>query len=345
MRRAHCIIAASLSCALTVGTALGAPKSVTEATTADKNAAAAAYRKAMADFDKNDLEKALEGFRRSYDIVRSPNSHFMIARTLARLGRNVEAYEELNGTIAEADGLGDKYEDTVHAAYAKLDEIKPRIGFVVVTVANAPKGTVAVVGDETIDEKRFGKQVPALPGETTVTVTPPGKAKRTQKVTVEAGSEATVRFDLSAPPPEEAPPEPVWHAPYFVEVEAEFGGETLSLPYPATRGVGPGVRASFPVMPRGFVGNRDNFAISTGVDWILTSTDPHFLVPLELQWNFWVTEAFSVRVEPGAAVQLGAGNRVVPSVYAGARYRIWKQLYVHGRIGVPLGAAGLSMFW
>jgi hypothetical protein len=298
----------------------------------------------MVAFDKNDLEQALKGFQDSYGIVRSPNSHFMVARTLARLGRNVEAYNELNATIAEADGLGDKYEDTVHAAYAKLDEIKPRISFVVVTVANAPKGTRVAAGDEPIDEKKLGKPVAVLPGETVITAIVPGQPKRTQKVTIEPGATGEARIDLSTPPPDAKPPAHVYHAPYVVEIEGQVIGETLAPPNPASRGAGLGGRASFPILPTGFLGTRDNFALSTGIDWVATSTDPHFIVPFELQWNFWITDDLSIRLEPGAAVLFGAGNRVVPSLYGGARYRIWKQLYVHARAGVPLAAIGLSLF-
>jgi hypothetical protein len=333
-----------VACCLAPVHGFAASKSVDEATAAEKNAAAQAYRKAMAEFDKNQLEQALKGFQDSYGIVRSPNSHFMIARTLARLGRNVEAYNELNATITEADGLGPKYEETVHAAYSKLDEIKPRISFVVVNVANAPKGTVVAAGDEPVNEKQLGKPVAVLPGETAVTATAPGQTKRTQKVTVAPGATGEVRFDMSTPPPEAKPPEHVYHAPYFVELEGQVVGETLAPPYPATRGAGLGARASFPVVPTGVLGTRDNFALSSGIDWIATSTDPHFIVPFEVQWNFWLIDDLSIRLEPGAAILFGAGTRVVPSLYAGVRYRLWKQLYVHARAGVPLAAIGLSLF-
>jgi hypothetical protein len=310
---------------------VAAGKSVTEATAADKNAAANAYKSAMAAFDKNELETALKGFRESYEKVKSPNSHFMIARTLARLGRNAEAYDELNGVIAEAGELGEKYEDTVHAAYAKLDE-------------HGPKEATVVVGDDKLDPARLGKPVPVLPGETAVTVSQPGKDKRTQKVQVEAGATAEVKFDLATRDPEKPPPEPVYHGPYRVELEASVVGETLAPPYPVTRGAGAGLRAAFPVVDRGVLGNMDNFALSTGLDWIGTSTDPHFYIPAQLQWNVWLIEELSLRLEPGAAVMFGAGStRVVPSLFAGVRYQIYKSFYVHGRVGIPIAGIGVSL--
>jgi hypothetical protein len=324
---------------------VAAGKSVNDATAAEKKAAADAYRSAMASFDKNEFEVALKGFRESYEKVKSPNSHFMIARTLARLGRNAEAYDELNGVIAEAGELGEKYEDTVHAAYAKLDEIKPRIGFVVVTIENGPKETTVMVGEDKLDPARLGKPVAVLPGDTTITVSPPGKDKRTQQAHVEAGATAEVKFNLATRDPAKPPPEPTFHAPYRVELEASVVGETLAPPYPVTRGAGAGVRAAFPVIDRGVLGTQDNFALSTGLDWIGTSTDPHFYIPAELQWNIWLTKEFSLRLEPGAAVMFGAGStKVVPSLFAGARYQIYKSLYVHGRIGIPIAGIGVSLF-
>jgi hypothetical protein len=326
---------------------VAAGKSVSEATAAEKKAAADAYKSAMTAFDKNELEAALKSFHESYDQVKSPNSRFMIARTLARLGRNAEAYDELNGVIADAGELGEKYEDTVHAAYAKLEEIKPRIGFVIVTVEHGPKEAAIVVGEDKLDPARLGKPVAVLPGDTQVTITvpPPGKEKRAQKVHVEAGQTAEVKFDLARRDPAKPPPEPVYHAPYRVELEASVVGETLAPPYPITRGAGAGVRAAFAVVDKGVLGTMDNFALSTGLDWIGTSTDPHFFIPAELQWNLWLTREFSLRFEPGAAVMFGAGKtQVVPSLFVGARYKIWKGLHIHGRVGIPIAGIGVSYF-
>ena len=347
MRRSLPILL-SILCLFWAARAAAEGKSVNEATAAEKNAAAASYRQAMTAFDKNDFEAALKGFRESYEKVKSPNSRFMIARTLARLGRNAEAYEELNGVIADAGELGSKYEDTVHAAYAKLDEIKPRIGFVVVTIEHAPKDTTVVVGEDKVPLDRLRKPVAVLPGDTEITVTAPGKTKRTKKVHVNAEATEEVKFDLATagpPEPGKPPPEHVYHAPYRVELEASVVGETLAPPYPITRGAGAGLRAAFPVVDEGVLGTMDNFALSVGVDWIGTSTDPHFYIPAQFQWNIWLTDEFSLRLEPGAAVMLEAGPvKVVPSLLAGVRYKIWKNLLVQGRVGIPIAGIGLSLF-
>jgi hypothetical protein len=340
--RAASLVSALLAFLL-AASALAAGKPVDEATAADKKNAAAAYTRAMSDFDKERLEPALQGFRDSYNIVQSPNSHFMIARTLVRLGRNDEAYDELNAVIKEADGLGEKYADTVHAAYSKLDEIKPRIGFVVVTLVNAPKGTTVKLGDQPLDPDRIGKPVAVLPGETVVYAFPPERKKYTEKVTIAGGATESVSFDLAVPPKDAPPPEKIYHAAYRVELEGEAVGESLAPPDPVTRGAGAGVRASFVVVPTAVLGTRDNLALSTGFEWIGTSTDPHFWVPFELQWNVWLSEAFSLRFEPGAAVMFGAGTRVAPSLYAGLEWHFAKRWSLVGRAGIPVCTVGLSL--
>ncbi|HEX7672233.1 MAG TPA: hypothetical protein VF395_21705, partial [Polyangiaceae bacterium] len=168
---------ATLALALSVFASTSAhagSKSVDEATAQEKKEAGATYANALADFDKNRFDEALAGFRESYGHVRSPNSHFMIARTLAKLGRNAEAYTELDAVITEADALGERYSDTTHAAREKREEIRPRVALITINVAHAKKGTMYSVAGDVVDPDRLGKPMALLPGETKVVVTPPG---------------------------------------------------------------------------------------------------------------------------------------------------------------------------
>ena len=182
-RGVHAVAGLGMVAALLAASpAHAAGKSVDEATAAEKSEAGNRYSAAMADFERNEFEKALAGFRESHGIVRSPNSRFMIARTLAKLGRNAEAYTELDAVIADASALGERYSDTVTAAFAKKEEIRPRVGLVTVTLAGAPKNTRVLVGDEELPADRVGKPVAVLPGESVVTaITPDGKRRTTTR--------------------------------------------------------------------------------------------------------------------------------------------------------------------
>jgi hypothetical protein len=324
------------------GVAFATGKTVDEATPADRAEAGNIYAAAMADFDHNDLQKALAGFRDSYGKVKSPNSHFMIARTMARLGQNAEAYAELERVVAEAEALGGRYADTVQAAHAKMDEIRPRVGFVVVTPENAPKGTSVLVGEETLPAEKVGKPVAVLPGDNKITVvTPNGREERT--VTVAAGDTKTVSIDLGATAPVEAV-EPEIHQPYRLEVEAAVIGEVTNPPGGTNRGAGIGGRVAVPILPRLILGNRDNLAICAGADYSWTSADRHVWIPVVAQWNIWITSDFSARLEPGVALVVGNGTYVRPAGYLGLRYRVYRHLYITGRVGVPDATIGASLF-
>jgi hypothetical protein len=343
VRRAS--ILALLASLLGAAPALAAGKSVTEASPEEATEAGNLYAGAMAEFDRNELEKALAGFRNSYGHVRSPNSHFMVARTLARLGRNTEAYTELEAVVTEADALGDRYADTAHAAREKRDETRARIGLLTVTVGHAPKGTKVLVADEPLDPAMIGKPVPVLPGDTTVSAVTPDGERHPRTVAVAAGASATVELELAKPAQAQAKvaPEPNYHPRYRVELEAHAVGETQDPPGNATRGAGAGGRVAVELLKTGLLGTTDSLAIAAGGDWIGTSTDAHTWVPLVLQWNLWLTPALSLRFEPGAAVMVGAGTYVNPALFAGARFRVFHNLYVSGRVGIPGATLGASL--
>ncbi len=324
--------------------ALGAGKSVDEATAAEKAEASNAFTAAMANFDHGDFKQALAGFKASYDEVRSPNSHFMIARTMAKLGQNPEAYAELEAVVTEADALNGRYADTSTAAHAKMDEILPRIGLLVVTLENAPKGTDVLVGNDRVDPAQLGQPLPELPGATIVTAVTPTGASYPHKVTLVAGDKTTLPIDIAADAAAAAPAAPKTspRTHYRVEIEGHVMGETLG-PQSATRGAGFGALAALELLHTGVFGLGDSFAVAAGLDWSATSTDPHFWIPVLAQWNVWLFPALSFRLEPGVAMLTGAGTRVTPALYAGLRYQVYKRLCITGRVGIPGATIGASL--
>lgn len=340
----------AIACALlaTPRSAQAGGKAVEAATEMERKEAGELYTAAMTDFESDRYEPALEGFRRSYDIVRSPNSHFMIARSLARLGRNIEAWDELDAVIAEARALGERYGDTVTAAYAKQDEIRPRLGLLTVTTRDLPKDTRVTVGGERLAPEKLGHAVAVLPGDTVVAFVARDGRQDSRKVHLDGGKSASIELAPGpAPSGKEEPSLPyverARHERYRVEIEAHLALEVLNPPGRATRGVGPGGRLSVEVLPTGLVpGINDGLAVTAGADWIGTSTDPHVIIPAALQYDLWLTEGMSVLFEPGVAVLLGAGTRVSPDVAAGIRVRLWKNLHAVGRLGIPAASVGLS---
>jgi hypothetical protein len=197
-------VALAVVCAPTVAWSQGAaPGSATEE---QKQQAREYFTTAMAAWQDKRFEEALQGFRGSYDIVASPNSHLMGVRTLVSLSRNAEAYGEAQAVVAEAEEAAasePKYEATAQAAREIVAKLRPLIGLVTVVGADQaaePDGTLTVAG-RAIERPRWSEPVAVEPGEVTVMLggLPP------KHVTAVAGGDHSV--DLTpAPPPE---PEPI----------------------------------------------------------------------------------------------------------------------------------------
>ena len=58
-----------------------------------KQQALQAYAEGKRAFGEGHFEEALSSFRSSYAALASPNSHLMIGKSLAEMGRLVDAYE------------------------------------------------------------------------------------------------------------------------------------------------------------------------------------------------------------------------------------------------------------
>jgi hypothetical protein len=330
-----------------------ADKAPESASADDKRRAQELYDGAMKSFDQDDYDNALRGFQGSYAAVKSPNSHFMVARSLARLGRNVEAYKELSLVIEECEARGSRYSDTEQAAYAKRDEVVPRIGLLTVSMGNAPKGTQVLVGEEKLGPADLGKPIAVLPGETTVTAITPNGKKHTQKVTLRTGTSGNVELDI---PKEERrkekkpAAEPAFdersYPNYAAELAIHAVGETVTPSDVDSRGAGLGGRLYINILPSGLIeGASENLAIGAGADYILSSTRKHILVPVTAQWNFWLAEHFSIFFEPGVNMVFGAGTHVQPAVYAGLRYVLGSSFAITGKAGIPDATVGISVLF
>ncbi len=186
--------------------AAGAP--VDQATDAQKQEAQKLFLDAKKSFDEKQMEKALTGFRASYDTVASPNSLLMVARTLVALDRVEEAYttyEEATRVAQEAAGKDKKYEPAVEAAKKELEELRPRIALVTLDVVGATPDTELFVNDQPVARDQWGKEMPVRVGAASVTAKAPGKPDFQQDLTISGGA-STQRIDLQtfwtpAPPP------------------------------------------------------------------------------------------------------------------------------------------------
>lgn len=141
------------------------------------------------------------------------------------------------------------------------------------------------------------------------------------------------------------------HPDYSLDLEFHFGVSLLQGQFPNSgTGFGPGARLTVPVMHNGFVQTINNsIAVGVGFDWIHfgsfdTEAVDDFFIPIVLQWNFWLTEQWSVFGEPGFAPLLRTQDRstVTGVINGGARWLISENFTVMFRAGYPISSIGIS---
>ena len=87
------------------------------------------------------------------------------------------------------------------------------------------------------------------------------------------------------------------------EIEPHLLFRGLLLPE-SDNGFGLGVRATIPIVENGFVSSINNsVGIGFGLDWLAYRGAGlnQFIVPVVMQWNFFLTKSWSVFAEPGVA--------------------------------------------
>lgn len=125
------------------------------------------------------------------------------------------------------------------------------------------------------------------------------------------------------------------HPDYVFEAEPH-----LSLAYDG--GVGPGFRGTVPVADRAFIPSINNsIGVGTGVEWLFYGHgNGDLMVPVVLQWNFWIHRDISVFGEPGLALHFGHGDRdhfaIDPfTIFAGVRFHFSRTVALTLRLGAP----------
>lgn len=172
------------------------------------------YKAGTASFGKKDFEAALEAFRNSYGVVKSPNSRLMVVRSLYELGRYREAYEEarvLAGEAETAAAKAQKYEAAVDAAAVELKAAKGKLAFVVIEPEAKAAGAQVTLNGEEVAPDRWGQEILVDPGPVEVvlttdagSVTEKGEAKVGEVVELKPAQENDAPKEASVPVPVEA---------------------------------------------------------------------------------------------------------------------------------------------
>lgn len=150
----------------------------------------------------------------------------------------------------------------------------------------------------------------------------------------------------------------------------------------ADLGLGAGLMVGINLAPRGFIPTiNDSVALGLGFDWVnyfggraaegtcaewngtgnericvrvrgpAGGGGTYFYAPAVMQWNFYLTQSWSVFGEPGFALygDVGLDNRlrfgVTPVFFVGGRFHFSKPAALTFRVGYPYTTVGLSIFF
>ena len=134
------------------------------------------------------------------------------------------------------------------------------------------------------------------------------------------------------------------HPRYFFDAEPH--GLVGYGPFVRNFSAGAGFRGTFILVQNGFVPTINNsIGLGVGADAFFPARGSGpCVVPVVMQWNFWLSTHWSVFGEPGVAVAFGSRDYVVPTFSAGGRYHFNERIALTMRLGYPALTVGVSFF-
>lgn len=164
------------------------------------------YQSGRDHFRAGEFEDAESDFRRSLDLVDSPNTRMYLGRSLLRLDRLPEAYVTLDRAASDADRRSvaePRYAATRDSARSEADEIRSGLALLTVHVSSLPEGATLRVGGAEVPRTAVGVPLPFRPGEVLVEFDAPGYAPAREVVVLSPGGASSVdlepRVDPAAP--------------------------------------------------------------------------------------------------------------------------------------------------
>jgi len=136
--------------------------------------------------------------------------------------------------------------------------------------------------------------------------------------------------------------DPDRHPHYVFEAEPHFLLAPIGKP-PLLPGVG--FRGTVVLAQEGFIDKlNDSVGLGFGIDY----TRDNIWVPVVMQWNFWLSEHWSVFGEPGFAFKFANHGdhdhetKADFTIYGGGRLRLSDRVTLTMRVGYPAFTAGFS---
>jgi len=197
-RRGILLLALVGAFALGAAPAFADGKSPLTATAEEKQRAQDLYQRGTQEYDAKQYAVARATFHASYEIVASPASRFMIARTLRDQLLLAAAYEEFERTEEEARALGseERYRKITEESAKEKERLSLRIARITVHVKGAGEGATVQVGKRELPKERWDHPFPVPAGATSVVATAANGARVVRWVTAQAGKTVDVDLEL-----------------------------------------------------------------------------------------------------------------------------------------------------
>lgn len=142
-------------------------------------------------------EEALDAYQRSMALRPSNLTRYSIAVVQERMGKLIEAMENLREFIAsDHDSTTRRY---VPAASETLQNLEGRIGRVKVVIPGNPRGAEVKIDDDLLPEAAIGIFRPTDPGHRRVEARVPGYARFVKEVNLQEGASIEVVVRLNPP--------------------------------------------------------------------------------------------------------------------------------------------------
>lgn len=188
-------------------------------------------------FRAKDFPGALDDFRRSLDLVDSPNTRMYLGRALRRLGRLPEAFATLQRAASDADRRSvtePRYAATRDSARAEANEIRGDIALLTVRLPDPPSGASIRVAGAEVPVTAIGFPLPVIPGEVIVEFDAPGYASAREIRILTPGGDEVVDLAprIEAPPPGEPDAAPAAPASASVAGRTAPAQRRIELPRP-----------------------------------------------------------------------------------------------------------------
>jgi hypothetical protein len=184
----------ALSIVLATCSAAATGASVERATPEQKRLAQKTFEAADELYEAGRFEEAMSAFRGSYEIVASPNSLLMIARSERELGHFPEAYELFERSLALAEDGAGRYAETARATREELAALRDSLGFVELDQSQLPEGTTLRLDERVLSGTALSRPIAVAPGAISLELkTPDGKSSQ-RAINVARGTTERVTF-------------------------------------------------------------------------------------------------------------------------------------------------------